>query len=330
METRPGLENDTRKTPQADDRESIAPFIHRKIVVLHQNQTAYQAARAMCENNIGCVVVVDGKGHMTGILTDRDIACGLATLNQSIDTPISEFMSKGLVKVDERAKVPDVIELMKKNGIRRIPVVKRLQKVEKCVGLVTLDDLLASNRISPEDVATITKSQIRRRERRRAFNRPAETSGKVDEVSDFARLLDKVVEKTGLNLPAAETLMDSVLTLIVRRLNYTVAGRLIELLPKRLQTRLLDLPAGPDLFITPDLIREAVTSNFDVSPDDSAKLIANLWQAISETVDPFQLDMVTEQFPDEIQILLAPLSAGVNAPRKKQSPQETSPRSDLQ
>lgn len=326
METRLGRENDTQSALLTDDRESITPFIHRKIVVLHEEQTAYQAARAMCENNIGCVVVVDNKGHMTGLLTDRDIACGLATINKSIDTPISEFMSKGLVKADERAKVSDIVEMMKKHGIRRIPIIKRFQKVEKCVGLVTLDDLLASNRITPEDVATITKSQIRRRERRRGL-RPTEQV--PDEASDFTNLLNKVAERTGLNLPAAETLTDSLLSLVVRRLNFTVAGRLIELLPKRLQERLLDLPAGPDLFITPDLIREAVTSSFDVSPSDASKLINNLWLAISETVDADQIEQVTEQFPDEIRSLLEPLPTGATEQTQKPAQDECSPRADL-
>jgi len=326
METPLGRENDTQNALLTNDRESIAPFIHRKIVVLHEDQTAYQAARAMCENNIGCVVVVDKKGQMTGILTDRDIACGLATINKSIDTPISEFMSKGLVKADERAKVSDIVEMMKKHGIRRIPIVKRLQRVEKCVGLVTLDDLLASNRITPEDVATITKSQIRRRGRRRGAKFAEQT---LEEASDLARLINKISERTGLNVPAAETLMDSLLSLVVRRLNFTVAGRLIELLPHRLQERLLDLPAGPDLFITPDLIREAVTSSFDVSPSDASNLIQNLWLAISESVDNEQLAQVTEQFPDEIRSLLVPLPEGMETPTKKPTQEESASRVDL-
>lgn len=325
MVTRPDKESSSQTTG-ADDSDSIAPFVHRKIVVLHENQTVYQAARAMCENNIGCVVVVDEHGHMTGILTDRDVACGLATINQSLGTPISTFMSKGLIKADETAKVSDVIDLMKKHGIRRVPIIKRLHKVEKCVGLVTLDDLLASNRISADDVAAITKSQIRRRERR-TLKIPG--LGKPDETAAYGRFLDKIAEKTRLNHDAAETLLNSVLSLVVRRLNFTVAGRLIDLLPKRLQDQLLDLPAGPDLFITPDLIRESVTSSFDVSPKEAADMIANLWQAISESIDPFQLDMVTEQFPDEIRILLAPLSPGVNA-RERMGSQEISPTPELQ
>lgn len=300
-------ENTTTETPQT---KSIDPFIHRKVVVLREDQSAYQAARAMCDNHIGCVVVVDAKGFMVGLLTDRDITCGLASTERALEDSISEFMTRGLIKADESTSVSGIIALMKKGGVRRIPIVKSVQKGEKCVGFVSLDDLLASQRISSADVAEITKSQIRRRERRNRQAQPTSPSQEAEHARTFKRLISSVAEKSDLDHSKAELLIDTVLTLVVRRLNFTVAGRLIELLPHRLQQRLLDLPAGPDLFITPDLIREAVSEKFETDLPGGDRLIGNLWAAISETSDPMRLNLIAEQFPDEIRLLLTTLSPG--------------------
>lgn len=140
---------------------SVEPFIHRKVIVFHQDATAYQAARAMCERAIGTVIVSDGRGFVRGLVTDRDLSCSLISYNQSPETALRELMTSPAITVDERAILGEVVSLMKEHGVRRILVVQHTrQGFERCVGIISLDDLIVAKMISREDPSEIVKLQI--------------------------------------------------------------------------------------------------------------------------------------------------------------------------
>lgn len=196
---------------------SIAPYMHRKIVVLHEDQPIHEAIRAMCTNRIGCVVVSDRHGHMTGILTDRDVVCKMVPLEFDPDATLAEAMTESLVKTTESATLDDVIALMKEHGVRRIAVTRTAKKVERCIGLVSLDDLLANQQIASKDVAQIVKSQIWRRERRlRLTEQPAH----LGTDANLAKLVDAVSARTGLSHETALRFANVVLSMLVRRVSY--------------------------------------------------------------------------------------------------------------
>jgi CBS domain-containing protein len=141
---------------------SLEPFIHRKIVVLHENSTALQAAKALCEHQIGCIVVSDHRATITGIVTDRDLVCSIMALELSPDITLKEIMTETPFTITEAASLDEAVELMEKHGLRRIPVLSDGRYGhQKCVGMVTLDDLLAESAISSENASRIVRSQIR-------------------------------------------------------------------------------------------------------------------------------------------------------------------------
>lgn len=97
------------------------------------------AARIMQSADTGVVPVIDGGKKIIGMITDRDIVVRLIAAGKDPQkSRVSEAMTKSVRKVDEDAKIDDVVELMSNAQIRRVPVVNRNDEI---VGIVSLADL---------------------------------------------------------------------------------------------------------------------------------------------------------------------------------------------
>jgi CBS domain-containing protein len=96
------------------------------------------AARAMRENDIGDIIVLDGD-RLYGILTDRDIVVrGLADHKDPRTTAVGEICSRELTTVKPSDSVGSAVRLMRERALRRLPVVDERGTV---VGIVSLGDL---------------------------------------------------------------------------------------------------------------------------------------------------------------------------------------------
>jgi CBS domain-containing protein len=96
-----------------------------------------------CAVIIGTVVVVDVSAESqvpVGILTDRDIVIGVVAMDlDPRDLTAGDIMTESLVMVPENCDVYDAISMMRKGGVRRVPVVNAEGAL---IGIVSLDDLL--------------------------------------------------------------------------------------------------------------------------------------------------------------------------------------------
>ena len=104
---------------------------------LHVSATIPAAARAMRDNAIGAVVVVE-ESRPRGILTDRDIVIrAIAVDRDPATTTLGEICSKDVVAVGAEDDVDQAARLMRERKIRRLPVVDG----GTVVGIVSLGDL---------------------------------------------------------------------------------------------------------------------------------------------------------------------------------------------
>jgi CBS domain-containing protein len=109
--------------------------------------TLEQAARAMWEHDVGCLVVVDAERHVLGMLTDRDIAMAAYTRGVALrDAWVRNAMSKNVHACPRDASVGEAAHLMQSAQIRRLPVIDASRKL---VGLITLGDLARDAMSSP-------------------------------------------------------------------------------------------------------------------------------------------------------------------------------------
>ena len=122
-----------------------------EVVTTDEDATVMQAVKIMNKLEIGCLIVMR-KGKPAGILTERDLLKRvLAKSKDPKKTKVSEVMSKPLVFGKPHMEVEEVVKLMFKMKIKKLPVV---QKNGQLVGLITLTDLV---RFQPQMISTLKK-----------------------------------------------------------------------------------------------------------------------------------------------------------------------------
>lgn len=115
----------------------------REVVIAQRETPILEAAELMRGQHVGCLVVVEENGQhrqVCGILTDRDLILGV--LAQGLDArPLctEDIMTDDPVMLREDDSLIDVMRAMRRNGVRRLPVVTSERAL---VGLITLDDVL--------------------------------------------------------------------------------------------------------------------------------------------------------------------------------------------
>ena len=88
--------------------------------------TLVEAARLMKTENIGVVPVVDASDskRLVGVLTDRDIAIrAVAEGRDGASTSVGHIMTAQVRTSSPDASVADVMELMGREQVRRVPIV---------------------------------------------------------------------------------------------------------------------------------------------------------------------------------------------------------------
>jgi CBS domain-containing protein/DNA-directed RNA polymerase specialized sigma24 family protein len=286
------------------NERTITPYLNRKVLVLDVDTPAQEAARAMYERRVGSVVLSDARGELVGLITDRDLACQILGFGLAGSTPIREAVGSKLVAVDEGAPLSKAIEAMEEHGVRRIPVIRETpQGRQKCVGIVTLDDLLVSEALPPERFKRIVRSQVLSGARRRLLSRPGSSehseNRKEDTLNRFhaimARKMGLENERGGL-----ESAVFSILSDLIRRLPYTQAAHLIAQLPRLLQEDLLDLPAGPDPAITARWMVRGVQAQLGVLEDRARAALHGFWAGFAEFLkQPQELQNILETLPED-------------------------------
>lgn len=102
-------------------------------ITISGQQTVGDALQMMQDNHIGGIPVVDEKGHLVGIVTNRDLR-----FETRMDRPISEVMtSEDLVTISSTTNEV-VMEALQTHKVEKLPVV---DDEGKLVGLVTYKDI---------------------------------------------------------------------------------------------------------------------------------------------------------------------------------------------
>jgi CBS domain-containing protein len=74
------------------------------------------------DEDCGLVPVVE-EGKPIGVVTDRDVALGLAKYDDLVNRPIAEIMSTSIVSVAPEASLAEVIDTFAREAVRRLLVV---------------------------------------------------------------------------------------------------------------------------------------------------------------------------------------------------------------
>ncbi len=121
-------------------------------VILDESTNIAEAVRLMRKKQVSSVLVGRDSQHIIGIVTERDILYRVVAESRGpFKTTLKEIMSSPLITVDQATPVKDAIALMRKNAIRRVPVLKQ----GEVVGMMILKSIIGNNHTDSIELAEV-------------------------------------------------------------------------------------------------------------------------------------------------------------------------------
>jgi CBS domain-containing protein len=125
-----------------EDMTSVSDLLKHKghaIVSIVPSETLESAARLLTEKRIGAVVVLDRRGKLCGILSERDIVRAIADkgLAAALAMRVEDMMTKEVRTCQPSEPVKDLMKMMTLRRHRHVPVVDPSGEL---VGVVSIGD----------------------------------------------------------------------------------------------------------------------------------------------------------------------------------------------
>ncbi|MEM5815201.1 MAG: CBS domain-containing protein [Candidatus Aenigmatarchaeota archaeon] len=120
----------------------VKDLMSKKVNLIGENSTVFSAARIMAKSRRGYVIVVKKKKPV-GILTDSDIIEKIVSKGKNpTKIKVKDIMSTPVIVVFPETEVSEASRIMRKNLIKRLPVVN--QTNGKLMGVLTETDIAKS------------------------------------------------------------------------------------------------------------------------------------------------------------------------------------------
>ena len=137
--------------------ETILQAKGRVVFTVEAGAPLSEAVRLLNTHKIGAVVVVDAKGKVAGILSERDIVRRLDKDPVALlASPVRNAMTAKVITTTSAATVSDLMEQMTRHRIRHIPIVD----AGKLTGIVSIGDVVKRKIEETEQEATALKEYI--------------------------------------------------------------------------------------------------------------------------------------------------------------------------
>jgi CBS domain-containing protein len=117
----------------------IQDLMTRHPVICRPDDSLNQAAQLMWDFDCGCVPIVDERGRLVGMLTDRDICVAAYTQGKRIqDIAASAAMANEVYSCLPDDTIAEAEEIMRAHRVRRLPVIDLDGRL---IGLISLNDI---------------------------------------------------------------------------------------------------------------------------------------------------------------------------------------------
>ena len=122
----------------------VSQFMDKDVLILHQDTSTATATRLLQRYARDDIIVTDDKMLPVGIVTDEDILAQVSDVTVYAETTnLKQIMSSPLVTIDQDLTLRNALEIMRKNHIRKLPVISKKQVV---VGMVYQASIAAAIR----------------------------------------------------------------------------------------------------------------------------------------------------------------------------------------
>lgn len=119
-------------------RATVEDYMSHEVRSIHRAATIKEAGQLLQKYKVGSLIVDDGSRYI-GIVTDSDLS--RKAVAKGLDpntTTVTACMSKSLVTIEEDEPLSEAMSLMKKQGIRHLPVTAD----GTIIGVLSVSDLL--------------------------------------------------------------------------------------------------------------------------------------------------------------------------------------------
>lgn len=187
----------------------LGDLITKSVITASQNITIREAAEIMSNNRISSLVLVDPDGNVpVGIVTDRDLRDKVVARSRDFNEPISNIMSRSLIKADAKDYCFEALLKMVRYNIHHLVVVDR----GRLKGVITNHDLMMLQGTSPISVA-----------------REIEAQNTVDGIVPISERTNRIIE-----LLLREGARAINITRVITEINDRIVKRLLEITEERL------------------------------------------------------------------------------------------------
>jgi CBS domain-containing protein len=120
----------------------LSELCNNKVVTVTSEDTVFYACKLLRNEHVGCLVVVDlyeGNSKPIGIITDRDVVVKVIAPDVVINKVlVKDVIDSKFITANINDDPHTALVLMRKHGIRRIPIINDTGELE---GIITIDDL---------------------------------------------------------------------------------------------------------------------------------------------------------------------------------------------
>ena len=114
----------------------------REIIAIAIDASLSDAASLLAKRRIGAVIVRDGKGRLSGILSERDVVRAVAEHGVgALAQQVGAYMTREVATCGETDSIDALMEMMTQGRFRHVPV---LDERDGLIGIVSIGDVVKS------------------------------------------------------------------------------------------------------------------------------------------------------------------------------------------
>jgi CBS domain-containing protein len=119
----------------------VAALLHDKghhVLTVTPDSSVAALVALLAERRIGAVPVIDGEGHVRGIVSERDVVRALAADPAVLERRVDSLMTREVKTCGLQDAVVELMEVMTQSRFRHLPVVED----GKLVGIISIGDVV--------------------------------------------------------------------------------------------------------------------------------------------------------------------------------------------
>jgi len=133
----------------------VKDIMRKNVIVAKPDVTLREASKVMSQFQIGSLIITERK-KILGILTERNVLSAVAKGKNPELVTAEEIMAKNVITIEPDKNIEEAVELMVKNRIKKLPVVKD----DKLIGIVTASDIIVVEPKLIESIASLVSIKL--------------------------------------------------------------------------------------------------------------------------------------------------------------------------